>query len=100
MSLMTRLLRPGRAVVVPVMTLPGEARPVLATADEERVYTAPQWRLVWWKFRKHKVALVAGWLVVFSYFIAAFAEPIAPYAQDASRAQYTYAPPTKLHFVD
>ncbi len=28
--------------------------------EMERFYMAPQWRLVWWKFKRHRLAVVAG----------------------------------------
>ncbi|MCJ7824952.1 MAG: hypothetical protein MUP44_08645, partial [Anaerolineales bacterium] len=28
-------------------------------ADEERIYVASQWQLMWWKFRRHKMAMVS-----------------------------------------
>ena len=33
--------------------------PVVTTAAEERVSVASQWQLMWWRFRKHRLAMVA-----------------------------------------
>ena len=30
------------------------------TPEMERYYMAPQWRLICWKFKRHKLAVVAG----------------------------------------
>ena len=30
------------------------------TAEQQRVYLASQWRLMWWKFRRHRLAMVSG----------------------------------------
>ncbi len=45
--------------------------------NEFRAQSAGAWRLMWWKFRKHKLALGSGFVVIFIYLIAAFAEFIA-----------------------
>ncbi|GAB3424261.1 ABC transporter permease [Flindersiella endophytica] len=60
--------------------------------------TAKQWRLVWWRFRKHKLAMIGLVLTLGIYFVALFAEFLAPTTAAAFNAQYTYAPPQRLHF--
>lgn len=59
--------------------------------------TASQWRLVWRRFRRHKVAFVSVWVVVAIYLIMAFAEILAPTTATAQNPDYTYAPPQQLH---
>jgi peptide/nickel transport system permease protein len=73
------------------------------TEREEReaeIYVASQWKLVWWRFRKHRLAVVGTVVVVLIYLIALFAEFVAPFTPDAFDADYTYAPPQRLHFFD
>lgn len=67
---------------------------------EVKVYVAPQWKLVWWKFRKHKLALVSGIIVILIYLVAAFVEFLAPFPADKTNSKYLYAPPQPLHFFD
>ena len=38
----------------------------------EKVYVAPPWKLMWWRFRKHKMALISSVVLILSYFTAAF----------------------------
>jgi peptide/nickel transport system permease protein len=71
-----------------------------AARGEERVYVASPWKLVWWKFLRHKLAVTSGIVILFLYLVAAFAEFIAPYDANAYNAALTYAPPTLPHFVD
>jgi peptide/nickel transport system permease protein len=69
------------------------------TADgETRFEVAGQWRLVWWRFRKHKLALVSAFIVLFIYLVAIFAEFLAPYSTGTYRAEYKNAPPQILRF--
>ena len=42
--------------------------------EEERVYLASQWRLMWWRFRKHRLALVSAVVVALFYLVALFPE--------------------------
>ncbi len=64
---------------------------------EAQVFVAPQWKLVWWKFRKHKVALVSSIIVLLVYLIALLADFIAPFNAVTTDAKYLYAPPQRLH---
>ena len=59
---------------------------------------ASQWRLIWQKFTRHKVAVVAGYVIAFLIFVAIFAEFLAPALPEASRPQFTYAPPQDIAF--
>ncbi len=68
-------------------------------AGEERS-TASQWQLVWWKFRKHKLAMASAVILALFYVAAGFCEFIAPYDPYASNVQYTLAPPTRIRFTD
>lgn len=72
----------------------------LPPAREARVHVASQWRLMWWRFRRHRLAMVGGVVLVLIYLAAIFADFIAPNAKDTQRAGYTYAPPQRIHFID
>ncbi|MEJ5311360.1 MAG: ABC transporter permease [Anaerolineae bacterium] len=55
---------------------------------------------MWWKFRKHKMALVGGIILIVFYFVGAFCEFIAPYDPEAYFIRYKMAPPTPIHIFD
>jgi peptide/nickel transport system permease protein len=77
------------------------SEPIAAVAGKDlRVQSAGAWRLGWWKFKKHKLALAGGIVVLFIYFVAAFAEFLAPQGPGDYSARYTYAPPQPLHYWD
>ena len=67
---------------------------------EERVAVAPPLTLMWWKFRKHKAALISGIFLILLYIIAIFAEFVAPYGPDDAFVRYTLAPPSQIHLID
>ncbi len=60
---------------------------------DDRVLVASQWQLVWWKFRKHKLALLSAYIVLAIYIVAIFAEFLAPTLPSTYSARYLYAPP-------
>ncbi|MFZ9450244.1 MAG: ABC transporter permease [Alphaproteobacteria bacterium] len=72
----------------------------LVTAAEEKVAAATQLQLTWWRFRKHKLAVASGVVVVLFYVMALLGDFLAvtePHATDASRS---YIPPQAIHFFD
>jgi len=66
----------------------------------EKYFTAGPWTLIWWKFRKHRLAMVGGIIIFLLYFVALFAEFIAPYHPNQRHADYVYMPPQPLHCFD
>jgi peptide/nickel transport system permease protein len=66
----------------------------------DRIFVASQWQLMWWKFRKHKPAMIGGVLIFFFYLVAVFCEFLAPYDPNAYSKKYTYAQPQRIRFFD
>lgn len=67
------------------------------TAQQERIYTAPQWKLVWWRFRRHRLALVSAIILLAMYLSIIVVEMIAPYNLHSRHIDFIYAPPQPLH---
>ena len=82
------------AAILPV----AEVKPT--SSIEEKLYTASQWQLMWWKFRKHKLAMAGGLVIGIMYFIAIFCEFLAPYPLETRYSRYSWAPPQRVHFID
>ncbi|WP_129669404.1 ABC transporter permease [Phytoactinopolyspora endophytica] len=61
---------------------------------------ASQWRLVWWRFRKHRLAMAGLVTLGVFYFVALFGPFLAPYSTSAFDSDYIYAPPQTLSVVD
>ena len=49
----------------------------LVTEAETRVAVATQRQLIWWRFRKHKLAVISAVIVALFYLVAIFADCIA-----------------------
>jgi peptide/nickel transport system permease protein len=67
--------------------------------DEERLYVASQWSLMFHHFRKHKLAVLGSIVVVFMYSVSIFHGFLAPY-EKLMRSEYMYMAPQKLLFND
>lgn len=67
---------------------------------EEKVYVASYAQLMWWRFLKHRLAVISAVIVILLYLIAAFAEFVAPYDPEASFVMYKYTPPTTIRIID
>lgn len=85
-------------ITEPRAPVTGPAAAVAEPADEAAVQLAPQWKLVWWRFRRHKLAVVSLMIVLLAYLGAATCEFWAPAGQDSYRASLSYAPPQLIKF--
>jgi peptide/nickel transport system permease protein len=70
------------------------------TAAEEKVAVATQLQLTWWRFKKHKVALVSGVIVALFYLVALFADFLATADPHTTEAARSYIPPQAIHWFD
>jgi peptide/nickel transport system permease protein len=70
------------------------------TPGQERFNQASQWRLMWWRLLRHRVAVAAGFLLLAFYATTLVSEILAPYALDTRNTDFIYAPPQKVHFFD
>jgi len=71
-----------------------------AVTDAQRYYTASQWQLVWWRFRRHKLAMAGGAILIAFALLGAFADFFAPYQPTTRDREYVYGPPQGIHFWD
>lgn len=81
-----------------VQTTQPSTLPTPEAESEVRILVAGQWQLMWWRFRKHKVAMGATAVTLLIYLMAVFAEFLAPLPRDYYAADYTYAPPQRLYW--
>jgi peptide/nickel transport system permease protein len=86
----------SEAVEIPL----GTADPPGTTEAESRVAVATQRQLIWWRFRRHRLALASASIVLAFYLVSIFADTIAytdPFDTQASRS---YIPPQPIHWFD
>ncbi len=73
---------------------------VAAATKEQRIFVASQWQLMWWRFRKHRVAVVSGGVVIGFYLAVLGADFLAYADPNASEAQRSLMPPQTVHWFD
>lgn len=89
---------PGEPLPHYVSTAPFDPYSVEAMTEEQvRVNQASQLRLMWWKFRRHKLALISGIFLVALYLMILICEFLAPYNLHTRNVDYIYAPPQSVH---
>ncbi len=67
------------------------------TPEQEKVFLASQFTLMWWKFKKHRIAVVCGAFLLFVYGAVMLAEFLAPYALETRNSKAIYTPPSSVH---
>ena len=70
-----------------------------SAAAETIFYEAGQWRLTWWRFKRHRVAVIALAGLILAYLGALFANFFAPYGSAQRFDGQEDAPPTRIHLV-
>lgn len=70
--------------------------PIAKTHQRGRGFDG-HWALVWQKFRRHKLGVAGGIVVILAYLVAAIPEFLAPVTLEAYNPAYSYAPPQPLH---
>jgi peptide/nickel transport system permease protein len=66
--------------------------------EERRFWYASQWQLVWWRFKQHRLALLAMLILGILYLIAAFSPFVAPYTTARESPDFLHAAPQRIHF--
>lgn len=81
-----------------VSSAPFDPRTIEAmTPDQERVFLASQRKLMWWKFKRHRVAVYSGLFLAIVYASILISEFLAPYALETRNSRFIYAPPQSIH---
>jgi len=86
------------AVTVAAPVAPAEAPD--EDVEDVRLTVTPQWKLIWWRFRKHHMAMVGGVVLIVLYLIALFADVVAPQDPSAINGRFRLAGPTPITFID
>jgi peptide/nickel transport system permease protein len=92
------MAEPGVALDPASAPVPGPAAATDAT--KQRIFVASQWQLMWWRFRKHKVAVASAFVVAGFYLAVLGADFLAVADPDASEAQRSLMPPQRVYWFD
>ncbi|MDX8444036.1 ABC transporter permease [Mesorhizobium captivum] len=98
MNTQSPLPAPGAPLQHYVSIAPFDLESVEAmTPEQSKVFQASQLRLMWWKFRRHRLALISGIFLAALYFGILICEWLAPYNLHTRNMDYIYAPPQRVH---
>jgi len=67
-------------------------------AGKQAQFFASQWTLMWWKLKRHKVAVISGVILALMYASTLVSEVVSPYNQHSRHTDSIYAPPQWVHF--
>jgi peptide/nickel transport system permease protein len=76
-----------------------DAGPTSSTA-EERLSLASNWTLVWWRFRKHRLALLSLGVLVALYAVVVCPDFFSTQDPEATDARLAFVPVQRLHLFD
>ena len=74
--------------------------PETGALAEQRIAVATQWQLMWWRFRKHKLAVGGTIVLAAFYLVALFADFFAYADPQESDAQRSLMVPQAIHWID
>jgi len=82
------------------MAVVEQSQPVVTPSTKQKQIGQSYWSLVWWKFKRNRVAVVGGIILVAFYVSFVFIpEFFSPYQLEHT-SDYAEAGPTPIHFVD
>jgi peptide/nickel transport system permease protein len=83
------------------MATESAALPQRAMSDEsQEIFVASQWRLMWWRFKRHRLAVVSAIVLAMFYLVAAFAEFLATSDPAHHTEKFHYLRPQQIRFFD
>ncbi len=68
------------------------------TPEQQRFYAASQWQLIWWRFRKHRLAMISLWFLLAGYATIPFVEFLSPYNLRMLHPDFVHFPPQPVRF--
>lgn len=70
------------------------------TEAQSKIYQASQLRLMWWKFKRHRLAVVSLFFLAALYAMITIVEFLAPYNLHTRNVDYIHSPPQRVHLFN
>jgi len=67
---------------------------------EDRIAVASNWKLVWWRFRRHRLALFSAGLLICMYIVVLCPDFFATQDPQRTDARQAFIPVQALHLFD
>ena len=71
---------------------------LLQKEESEAIDVAPNWKLVWWRFKKHRLAVISGWILIIIALIALFPDFFSTQNPHKTSARKSFMPVQGIHF--
>ncbi len=85
----------------PIAPFAASAAGVLpVSAAEARVSLASNWTLVWWRFRKHRLAMASAGVLILFYLVVLFPDVFSTQDPEATDARLAFIPVQSLALLD
>ena len=95
------LPKSGEPLTHYVSTAPFDPHSVdVMSPEQSQIHQASQLRLMWWKFKKHRLALFSMYFLVILYAAIAIVEFLAPYNLHTRNVDFIHSPPQRVHLFD
>jgi peptide/nickel transport system permease protein len=78
---------------------PEERIPPTSSKAEERVSVASNWQLVWWRFRKHRLALISAFVLTIFYIVVLFPDFFSVIDPEETNERLTFIPIQTIHLT-
>ena len=78
--------------------LPVEA--TIAPEQGDRIFVASQWQLMWWRFRKHRLAMIGAVAIIIFYLVVIGADFVSYSDPEVTEANYSQMPPQPIRLFD
>jgi peptide/nickel transport system permease protein len=79
---------------------PDQEEEFVTTQAEEQIAVATQWQLMWWRFRKHRLAMAGTIVLILFYLVVVSADFLAYSDPDASEAMRSLMLPQPINWID
>ncbi|MCB0092568.1 MAG: hypothetical protein KDE54_31990, partial [Caldilineaceae bacterium] len=70
------------------------------STGEDRLSVATQRQLMWWRFKKHKIAVISLWIVIIFYIVVLGAEFLSTSDPTKGRSARAVVPPQPIFTFD
>src|SRR5579872_1574137 len=67
---------------------------------EDRIAVASNWRLVWWRFRRHHLAMASAALLILLYLIVLVPDFFSTQDPERTDARQAFIPVQSVHLLD
>ncbi len=78
--------------------LPVEA--AIAPEEGDRIFVASQWQLMWWRFRKHRLAMIGAVAIIIFYLVVIGADFVSYSDPEVTEANFSQMPPQPIRLFD